>query len=287
MTAIAIVWTVNGARPVEAARGASRLLLTINGEARQLAVRYSPFRRIRASELLALLPPVSEVFRAPRAADPLAVVNGAAAATYTVDATIGSDAGVLTAGLDRVPAPLWTWDLRGVRGPWHQTVTVVNDARALRFDGDERTRRAVSDIVVRAQRRLPPRDRVSDQVASRAARYGPATVFLLDGQAYLEPGGSWIAGGAAARFAIAHERGEPVQLFVRNFAVSNTVVLETDGWRQDVTLKPREERVLDVPIDPSRAGVVLRVRSVTGVRPADIEPGNQDKRVLGCWIETR
>jgi hypothetical protein len=287
MIAIAIVWTVNGARPVEAARGASRLLLTVDGNARQLAVRYSPFRRVRASELLTLLPPVSEMFPARRDADPLAVVTDAAAATYTVDATIGSDAGVLTAGLDRVPAPLWTWDLRGVRGPWHQTLTVVNDARALRFDGDERTRRAVSDIVVRAERRLPPRDRVSDQVASRAARYGPATVFLLDGQAYLEPGGSWIAGGAAAEFAIAHERGEPVQLFVRNYVVPNTVVLETDGWRQEVTLKPREERVFDVPIDPARAGVVLRVRSAAGVRPADIEPGNQDKRVLGCWIETR
>ena len=78
-----------------------------------------------------------------------------------------------------------------------------------------------------------------------------------------------------------------MQLFVRNFVVPNTVVLETDGWRQAVTLKPREERLFAVPTDPARAGVVLRVRSTTGVRPADIEPGNQDKRVLGCWIETR
>jgi hypothetical protein len=287
MAAIAIVWTMNGARPVEAARGASRLLLSVDGDPRQFAIRYSPFRRIRAAELVTLLPPLSETVTARRATDPLAIVTDAAAATYTVDATIGSDAGVLTAGLDRVPAPLWTWDLRDVHGPWHQTVTVVNDARALRFDGDERTRRALSDIVVRAERRLPPRDRVSDQIASRAARYGPATVFLLGGQAYLEPGGSWIAGGAEAEFAIGRERGQPVQLFVRNFAVPNTVVLETDGWRQDVALKPREERLFDVPIDPARAGVVLRVRSATGVRPSDIEPGNLDKRVLGCWIETR
>jgi hypothetical protein len=287
MAAIAIVWTMNGAHPVEAARGASRLLLSVDGDPRQLAIRYSPFRRVRAAELVTLLPPVSETVTARRPTDPLAVVTDAAAATYTVDATIGSDAGVLTAGLDRVPAPLWTWDLRDVHGPWHQTVTVVNDARALRFDGDERTRRALSDIVVRAERRLPSRDRVSDQIASRAARYGPATVFLLGGQAYLEPGGSWIAGGAEAEFAIGRERGQAVQLFVRNFAVPNTVVLETDGWRQDVALKAREERLFDVPIDPARAGVVLRVRSATGIRPSDIEPGNLDKRVLGCWIETR
>jgi len=287
MAAIAGVWALNGAHPVEAARGASRLLLSVNGDPRQLAIRYSPLRRVRAAELLTLLPPVSQTVTAPRATDPLAFVTDAAAATYSVEATIGSDAGVLTAGLDRVPAPLWTWDLRGVRGPWRQTVTVVNDARALRFDGDERTRRALSDIVVRAERRLAPRDRVSDQIASRAARYGPATVFLLDGQAYLEPGGSWIAGGADAEFAIARDPGQPVQLFVRNFAVPNTVVLEADGWRQDVALNAREERLFDIPIDPARAGIVLHVRSATGIRPADVEPGNQDKRVLGCWIETR
>ena len=287
MAAIAVVWVLNGAHPVEAARGASRLLLAVNGDPRQLAIRFSPLRRVRTTELLTLLPSLSQTVAAPRASDPLAVVTDAAAATYSVDATIDSDAGVLTAGLDRVPAPLWRWDLRGVRGPWHQTLTVVNDARALRFDGDERTRRALSDIVVRAERRLPLRDRVSDRIASRAARYGPATVFMLDGRAYLTPGGAWIAGGADAAFAIARDRGQPVQLFVRNYAVRNTVVLEADGWRQEVALNAGEERVFDIPIDPARAGIVLHVRSATGIRPSDVESGNQDKRVLGCWIETR
>jgi hypothetical protein len=112
-------------------------------------------------------------------------------------------------------------------------------------------------------------------------------VFLLAGQAYLEPGGAWIAGGADAAFAIARDGGRPVQLFVRNYAVPNTVVLEADGWRQAVALAAREERMFDIPTDPARAGVVLHVRSVSGIRPADVEPGNLDKRVLGCWIETR
>jgi hypothetical protein len=179
------------------------------------------------------------------------------------------------------------WDLHGVRGTWRKSVTIANDARALRIDGDERTRGAIADVVIRAERRLPPHEPVSDQTASRAARYGPATVFLLDGHAYLEPAGSWIAGGSEAEFAIARDRGAPVRLFVRNSAVANTVVLESGRWRQDLAMRPREERLVDLPIDAVRAGIVLRVRSATGVRPADVEPGNQDKRVLGCWIETR
>jgi hypothetical protein len=64
-------------------------------------------------------------------------------------------------------------------------------------------------------------------------------------------------------------------------------VLECGRWRQDLALKPHEERLLEVPVNANRPGVVLRVRSATGARPADTEPGNQDKRMLGCWIETR
>jgi len=284
--AIAIVWALNAAQPVQTARGASRLLLGVDGDPRQLAVRYRPLRRVRTAELPALLPPVSEMSRSRRPEDPIAVVTEAAAATYTVEATLAGDAGVLTAGLDRVPA-LWRWDLHGVPGTWRQTLTVANDAHTLRFDGDERTRRAVSDIVVRVERRLPQRERVSDQMASRAARYGPATVFLIDGHAYVETGGSWIAGGSEAAFAIVRDRGQPVQLLVRNFAVPNSVVLESGRWREDFAMTAREERVFDLPIEAARAGVVLRVRSASGIRPADVEPGNQDKRVLGCWIETR
>ena len=134
---------------------------------------------------------------------------------------------------------------------------------------------------------LPPHERVSDQEASRAARHGHATVFLLDGRAYVEASGSWIAGGEAAEFAIVPDPGVPVRLFVRNSAIDNTVMLESGRWHQDLVLKPGEERLLEVPIDATRPGVVLRVRSAKGTRPADTEPGNEDKRMLGCWIETR
>jgi len=287
MIALSLVWRVNGAHPLMPMIAASRLLRSIDDDTRQLAVRYEPFHRVRVADVPQWLPPVSQSMPPRRPDDPVAVVTDAAAAVYTVDATVTGDAGVLTAGLDRLPGPLWSWDLRGVHGRWQQRLTVANDAHTLRFDADERTRLALSGVAVRAERRLAAHERVSDQLAWRAARYGPATVFLLDGRAYVEPDGSWIVGGSEAEFAIVRDRGSPVQLLVRNFAVDNTVVLESDQWRQDVALKAREERLFDLPIGTSSAGVVLRVRSAKGARPADVEPGNQDKRMLGCWIETR
>ena len=115
--------------------------------------------------------------------------------------------------------------------------------------------------------------RVSDRFAWRAARYGSATVFLLDGRAYVETGGSWIVGGAYADFAVVHDRGARIQLFVRNAAIDNTVMLDAGSWRETVTLKPREERQFADPDAANRPGIVLRVQTSTGARPADVEEG--------------
>ena len=168
-----------------------------------------------------------------------------------------------------------------------QTLTLGNDARALRFDADPATRAALRDVTIHADRRLAAHELVSERAALSAARYGRATVFLLDGTAFLESGGSWIAGGSSAEFAILRDPGASIQLFVRNSAVDNIVVLEAAAWREEFALKAREERSFDVPVAANAPGVVLRVRSAKGVRPADTDPGNHDRRMLGCWIETR
>jgi hypothetical protein len=52
-------------------------------------------------------------------------------------------------------------------------------------------------------------------------------------------------------------------------------------------MKPREERTLDLPVDRGRQGIVVRVISAAGAKPSDLEPGNLDQRMLGCWIEGR
>ena len=285
MAALSMVWAMNTAHPVTAAKAGPRVLRAIDEDARQVALRYEPFGRVPVADVAPLLP-LAMPIPAPRASDPIALLADPPAAQYTIEATIAGNVGHLTAGVDRQP-PLWRWDLDGVRGRWRQTVILGNDARALHVDADPAMRGAIHDLTIRAERRLAAHERVTDRPAQSAAHYGRATVFLLDDDAYVEAGGSWIKGGASAAFAIVPDAGAPIQLLVRNFTVENTVLLDAGDWHEEVALKPREERRFDVPMAAGRPGVLLRVRSATGARPVDTDPGNPDARKLGCWIETR
>ena len=286
MAALSIVWSMNAAQPVTAAKAGPRVLRAIDGDTRQVAVRYEPFGRVPVADVPPLLPLATAFVAPPRPTDPLVVLTDPSAAQYTIEATVEGNPGHLTAGVDR-RLSMWTWDLAGVRGRWRQTVTLGNDARALHIDAEPATRGAIHELTIRAERRLAAHERVTDRPAQTAAHYGRATVFLLDDDAYVEAGGSWIKGGASAAFAIVPDPGAPIQLLVRNFAVENMVVLDAGDWHEEAALKPREERLFDVPMTAGRPGVLLRVRSATGARPVDTEPGNPDARKLGCWIETR
>ena len=119
----------------------------------------------------------------------------------------------------------------------------------------------------------------------RVKRYGPALFVLLDGDVYMEPQGTWIVGGASARFLLERAAGQPMRLFVRNVPVANRVTLSVGRWREALTLAPREERLIDLPASGTR--LLLDVASATGTRPYDVEPGNLDRRRLGVWIEAR
>jgi hypothetical protein len=119
-------------------------------------------------------------------------------------------------------------------------------------------------------------------------RYGRAHVFLVDGGAYMEPSGAWVPGRDDAMFVVEPEPepGSPIRLFVRNVPVDNHVTLVSGAWREEMSLSPREERVIDLPVT-GQPRVVLHVTSAAGARPVDVEPGSTDRRLLGCWIEIR
>lgn len=287
MIALSTVWQLNAAHPLTEGTAGPALLRRVDGDARQLAIQYRPFKRLRPHQIPPLLPLLAPPPAVARADAPLASVSNAPAGTYTIEATLTGDVGRIIAGLDLQPGPLWTWDVAGVRGPWRQTVTLANDAHVLRVDTDPQARAAVERVSIRAERRLASHERVTDRLAWRAARHGRATVFLLDGRSYVETDGSWIVGGASADFAVVRDPGAQLRLFVRNSAIENTVTVDANGWHESIALTPREERTLDLPVEANRPGVVLRVASARGARPADVEEGNRDKRFLGCWIEMR
>jgi hypothetical protein len=79
----------------------------------------------------------------------------------------------------------------------------------------------------------------------------------------------------------------PVQLFVRNGPLENAVTLESGAWREALTLRPGEERLMQLPIDANRSTTPLRVQASRGFRPSDVDGKSDDRRLLGVWLETR
>ena len=142
------------------------------------------------------------------------------------------------------------------------------------------TRMPLSDVVPSLT--LDPRVVRPDRFQRSAA----GSVFLLEGDVFMEPQGTWITGSADATFLLDPHADAPIRLFVRNAAVQNRVTLTSGGWRQELSLAPREEHLVDLP-GGGRERVLIRIASAAGARPSDVEPGNADRRRLGCWIEIR
>ncbi len=187
--------------------------------------------------------------------------------------------------MDRRFGTAWAWGLGDSAGLRRDTVTIPVAVHELVVDGDAEARAALDYVSVRAVRVQGHLTRVASDVAWHAVRYGSAVVFLMNGHADVEPGGTWVAGGEAAEFVIASDPGASPKLFVRNFAAKNQVTLQSGAWNQALTLEPREERLLDLPVDRDR-NIPLRVATSAGARPSDVEHSD-DRRFLGCWIETR
>ena len=282
--AVAVNWRTSDPQPVVAEREGPIFLRAIDPAAQQVAVRFSPLRRLRVGEVPGLVP-IGMPGRRP--ADPLLTVAGPPAGTYIVEATVDGSPGRLIAGLDRVPGPLWSWDLTGTRGPWRQSIVLSVPSLALQIDADAAGRRAISALSIRAERVASGPARFDGLEARRAGRYGPAFVFLVDGSAYMEKAGAWVAGRDEAGFVIVPDAGSMVRLLLRNFAVDNVVTIDGAGSQQEYPMKPREERTVEVPVDGRTGAAIVRVKSAAGARSSDLEPGNLDLRLLGCWIQVQ
>ena len=281
---IAGIWHISDPQPVIAARGGPIFLRAIDPAVQEVAIRFNPLQRLQIGDVLGLIP-IGLPGRG--ATEPLLSVAAPPAGTYVVEAIVDGSGGLLTAGLDREPGPLWSWDLTGTLGPWRQSIVLPVPALALQIDGDAVARRAVSSLSIQVERLASGPARFPGFDARRGAHYGPATVFLVRGSAFMERAGAWVAGYDDAKFVVFPNSGSTVRLLLRNFAVENTVTVESQAGTQDYPLKAREERTVDVPVDHETGAAVIRVTSAGGARPSDLEPGNLDMRMLGCWIEAR
>jgi len=78
-----------------------------------------------------------------------------------------------------------------------------------------------------------------------------------------------------------------LDLFVRNAPVENRLTAESGRWRVELTLEPGEEQTLSIPLAPGQSAAEIRFETTAGFRPSEAEPGSQDVRFLGVWVEVR
>jgi hypothetical protein len=288
MAALTAVWRINGATPLSPDRGALAVLSKFDPGSNQVAVTLSPVARLSPAALPSRLTLADTQPAAVPSGEPLIRLSGLAAAVYDIEATIAAPTtGHIFVTIDPTFGPLWTWDLAGGQGAVRHTIALPVPIGPAIVDVEPHARSAIARLIVKPASGIPSSERPFTERPLHVTRYGPAIVFLMDGDGFMEAPGAWIAGGSSATFVMMREQPVPLRLFVRTPPVGNQVLLEGDGWRQQLILKPGEERLVDLPVDPHRLAATLRVSASAGARPIDFERGSTDSRFLGCWIEVR
>jgi hypothetical protein len=287
MVAVSLVWQSNhGAVATPYASGPA-VLHHYDLQANQIAFAYRPFHRLALVEV-----PSRMVL-----ASALSAGGGQAAATavhlpagiYELTGTAAAAAsGGLRLKVDHLSStPIASWDVATLRSNWTQQVMLPVAVASLEIDADADARRALRDVSLRAVSRSDPQDALAGREAKDGARYGSLVVFLMRGDAWVEPAGIWVAGGSHADFALAPDRQAPVHLAVRNGPVDNQVTLESGSWRQEMALKPGEERIVLIAPYGRTDGTPLSVAATNGFHPSDGDPKNADERFLGVRLEVR
>jgi len=108
-----------------------------------------------------------------------------------------------------------------------------------------------------------------------------------DENAYPEGGVFWTRGTAASRVLIVPAGGAQLHLVLHIGPNGGRVSMDVDDRHLDVDLAANETRDVAVPLTPGRSRVALTVRAERAFRPAEVEPGSDDRRSLGCQVRPR
>ena len=287
MGAVSWVWRSNHAAVVTPYAAGPVVLRHYDPAAlRQIALAYRPFHRLIKTELPGRIVLARTLLTVPGPESTL--ITHLPAGIYEVQGTAsGSPAGHLRLRTDRVSGPIAEWDVASFEPSWTRLVAIPVALAALQIEADATARNGIHDVSFRALSLSESPEGFENREARRAARYGLATVFLMGGDAWMEPTGAWVAGGSNAEFAIAPDPQSTLELFMRNGPVANRVTLDSGTWKETLPLEPGAERILRLPADRSRPATPLSVTATNGFRPADVDRKSEDVRFLGVWIETR
>jgi hypothetical protein len=280
------------------ARSRLPMLDDFDSLARPHAIIYRPFTIARAIDI----PPLMTLVASPglrTGGQPVRVLLNAryalAAGDYTVE--IGSLQNTQTVhgsvGLQvgRIGAPMRQWHIAvAPGGAWRGDFSLPADSEFVGL--------VVSDeLAGAASLRITP-VRIVNKNDREAAFHGStrnilsaiqapsAEILFHDEDVYPESTGFWVHGESTSYMTVAAnhpDRG--VTLRVHSGAMPNTVTFATPTWGAQVELRPGTPHDVEVPA-PARPGpFLLRVTAAKGFVPAEVIPGNTDRRILGCWIE--
>ena len=284
MAAVSIVWTMRAVEPVTAPPAQIEALRRI-ASSHVAVFDLSSHRRLQGAEAWAMRI-AAPVRRTSRGGErglnrPLAVFPLLPAGAYLLSVKRhGAGDGLLMAGVGNdqfaiVTQPLAAFDA-GLR------LNLPAGARTLTIRGDEGARDELDLVELRP---IAPAVAPSTTIiARRAVRYDGIVAFFLDDRAFPEPSGFWVGGERETSVVLApDERRGSLSLLLRNAPVDNTVSLEFSRRREEIALKPGEERRIELPLDPASGSVLLRIRSSAGFRPSEADPNSRDTRLLGVY----
>ena len=289
MAAASIVWALEGSSGRTVVASQLQLLGAVASQPRLAAVQLNPFSRVAAPNVPGRLQIALTRQPAPRPGGrdtaPLFALPPLPAGDYRISVAADGARGWLMIGIARDPRDPFA--VRTVQLPVNAVdVQFPLPVRALVVRGDEDAWRTVRGIVIEPLTIYRRHERLTGELARRAVRYDGATVYFLDEGSYPEPEAFWV-GGARASTIVIHPDGEQTASVVRlrNAPVDNKVTLTAGAWRRVLQLLPGEEKDVDVPLDPSRGGTLVRIETTAGFRPTEHDPASLDQRFLGVWVK--
>src|SRR4051794_3452676 len=286
--AVSAGWRLQSRGSIRSTRGQLEALAA-TGAARIVAVDLTARRILTTDELVSRMrvevPNPRNASPGSRLGTPLLTLSGVPAGAYRLVIRDRSGEGWIMAGVgrDSDPSALLTEPAAEVSDK--SVLRFPVDVRALVVRGDEDAHRHVETVGLQPLNVLPDQRKAARGYALRAVRYPGATVFFMDEAAFPEPGAFWVRGASESAVVLLADQPLPSKtILLRNAAVENVVTLSSGSWREQLRMRPEEERRVDIPIDPSREGTLVRIRSARGFRPSEVDSHNGDTRSLGVYV---
>lgn len=284
--------------PAPENRSRIELLESFDPSARPIAVRFDPVSLVDA----AALPGTFSLSARPGSRtdrQPTPVLFGAGfalpAGRYGVELTPLSAAapdaalsGTLVLRAGRSGGSLAAWNVAAGPGErWRTSFDLPVDLNFVGFGATGDFEAHVGELSIRPERVVPFLDRIEAHEVVAAARFGQLVFLLHDSSSYPEAGGVWIRGSSRAVLSVVSLTGRlttKVRLRLRS-PVANAIRFETPGlsWTKD--LEPGVAAEIDVQPAAADGAVRMSISPTGGFRPSEVEPGSQDRRFLGCWVE--